>query len=235
MSSGGIAKLTRPLTPAEAKKGFTGKVTADGRALVRFQGRVFAVPASTISGLVKPKPANQTVATSRFTAPQRQQLNTRIAAIVAGKSLALSGGGSRGGPPTGYPANDNLPGRGMPSKRLQFGANDLVYGPSAGGQLRKLQQQSGGKLLTDLPSPPPDVTIQQYSKKMLDHAADSGQKVHFDLTHVSDIDNVLAGKGQFSDNITSVELRYIRDKWDDFKTKPSFYRDGVEIDPPWRH
>jgi len=49
--SGGTARMTRPLTPGEIQKGFTGRVTADGRALIRYQGRVFTVPASRVAGL----------------------------------------------------------------------------------------------------------------------------------------------------------------------------------------
>jgi hypothetical protein len=106
-----MAKLSRPLTPAEVKRGFTGKVTADGRALVRFQGRVFAVPARGVSGLIKPA-ANQSPSASRLTTLQRQQRDTRIAAIVAGQPLiAAAGGGSRGGGgplSRSVPANNNI-------------------------------------------------------------------------------------------------------------------------------
>jgi hypothetical protein len=63
VSSKGMATLTRPLTPGEIKKGFTGKLTSDGRALVRFQGRVFAVPASGVSGLVKAPAASASART----------------------------------------------------------------------------------------------------------------------------------------------------------------------------
>lgn len=39
------------------------------------------------------------------------------------------------------------------AKRLRFESNDLVYGASAMGKLRKLQQQAGGRLLNDIPKP----------------------------------------------------------------------------------
>lgn len=44
-------RLARPLTAGEIQRGFTGRVTADGRALVKVQNRVFTVPASRIAGL----------------------------------------------------------------------------------------------------------------------------------------------------------------------------------------
>jgi hypothetical protein len=44
-------RLTRPLTAGEIQRGFTGRVTPDGRALIKVQNRVFTVPASRIAGL----------------------------------------------------------------------------------------------------------------------------------------------------------------------------------------
>ena len=43
--AGGMPKMARPLTPGEIQRGFTGRTTADGRALIKFQNRIFAVPA----------------------------------------------------------------------------------------------------------------------------------------------------------------------------------------------
>lgn len=55
--SNGVSKSYVPPTNAQLAKGYTGKQTEDGRALVKFQGRVLAVPASRIG--VKPRqPAN---------------------------------------------------------------------------------------------------------------------------------------------------------------------------------
>jgi hypothetical protein len=64
-------------------------------------------------------------------------------------------------------------------------------------------------------------------------AASSGRQVHFDLTNMKDLDDVLANQGKYADATTSVELRYIRDKWDTFETKPKFYRDGAEVPAPF--
>lgn len=50
-ASGGMPKMARPLTPGEIQRGFTGRTTADGRALIKFQGRIFTVPTSRVSGL----------------------------------------------------------------------------------------------------------------------------------------------------------------------------------------
>lgn len=115
---------------------------------------------------------------------------------------------------------------------LKFGENDLVYGPSANGKLRELQEQAGGKLLSDLPKPP-GTTFEAFTKSTLNEAAQTGKQVHFDLTHVEEVENVLKGEGKFANKITSVELRHIRDNWENFAVKPKFYSGGSEIGPPW--
>jgi hypothetical protein len=48
--SNGVAKLNRAPTPGELRRGFTGKVTQDGRALVKVNNRVLAVPVSRVGG-----------------------------------------------------------------------------------------------------------------------------------------------------------------------------------------
>jgi hypothetical protein len=65
------------------KKGFTGKTTSDGRALVRFQGRVFAVPASRV-GIV-PKNISQNV---KWTAQRRSNINSRLNLIGSNSRIA---------------------------------------------------------------------------------------------------------------------------------------------------
>src|SRR5205823_6419084 len=110
--------------------------------------------------------------------------------------------------------------------------DDLVYGASAGGNLRALQEKAGGKLLTDLPKPF-EQSWEQFTKETLDNAAKTGRQVHFDLTHMDDIGGVLAGTGEWADKITAIELRYIRDNWNKFNPKPKFYQNGAEVSPPW--
>ncbi len=112
--------------------------------------------------------------------------------------------------------------------QLKFGENDLIYGPSAGGQLRKLQEKAGGKLLNDLEKPV-EKSFVQFSLETLDKAAASGRKVHFDLTHVKELENVLAGKGKFAGSVTAQELRYIAQNWEKFKNIVTFYREGKVV------
>lgn len=108
--SNGVARLTRPLTPAEISRGFTGKVTPNGRALIKFQGRIFAVPASRVSGLTAKLAAQQRQ--TRWTAQQRGSVNEKVKALAAAttappppipKSVlndrpSSGGGGNAGGP-----------------------------------------------------------------------------------------------------------------------------------------
>lgn len=120
----------------------------------------------------------------------------------------------------------------VPPRPLQFADNDLVYGPASGGELRLLQQRAKGTLLTDIPVPE-GVVWKKFTTQVLDEAALTGRQVHFDLTYVEDVTNILAGQGRWAENVTSVELRYIRDNWNSFAAKPKFYLDGREVPPPW--
>lgn len=88
-----VMKAPRNPTPGEIQKGFTGRVTADGRALVKFQNRVLTVPASRISGL-SAKLANDNQRKSNWTPQQQSAINARIKAVTqgrekGGKSLVL--------------------------------------------------------------------------------------------------------------------------------------------------
>ncbi len=89
--STGVVKAPHNPTPGEIQKGFTGRVTADGRALVKFQNRILTVPAARISGL-SAKLANDNQRKPNWT-PQRQSAtNARIKAIASG-NIATSNGG----------------------------------------------------------------------------------------------------------------------------------------------
>ena len=119
---------------------------------------------------------------------------------------------------------------------LKFASDDLVYGPSAGKNLRNLQEAAGGKTLTDIGSPF-DFGLGQdwpeFSKQQMDAAVASGNKIHFDLTEVKNLDGVLQNSGQYADSVTAVELRYIRDNWPRFKDSVKFYIHGQEVKAPW--
>ena len=118
---------------------------------------------------------------------------------------------------------------------LKFGDNDLVYGPSANLKLRELQQKAGGKMLTDIGSPFDrncDGWL-SYSKIIMDETVAAGNKIHFDLTYMDDIDNVLDNVGPYANSITAGELRYIRDNWFRFEGSVKFYINEMEVLPPW--
>jgi hypothetical protein len=114
---------------------------------------------------------------------------------------------------------------------LEFGETDLVYGPSAKGALRKLVEEAGGRLLTDLPKPP-ELTFEQFSLQTLDKAAESGNMIRFDLTNMQDIAGTLNGMGKFADTVTGAELRHIQLGWGTFQNVVKFYFRGAEVPPP---
>jgi hypothetical protein len=66
----------------------------------------------------------------------------------------------------------------------------------------------------------------------LDKAAATGRKVHFDLTHVEDLANILAGKGKFANTVTAQELRHITPNWE-FKDIFKIYIDSKVVQPSW--
>lgn len=84
--SNGIARMARPLTAGEIQRGFTGKVTADGRALIKFQNRIFTVPASRVSGLSARLAADKQ-RKIRWTAQLQEGVNKKIKAIATATTL----------------------------------------------------------------------------------------------------------------------------------------------------
>ena len=147
--------------------------------------------------------------------------------------IGLSHGGQQGAKPPG--AKGEAPTPAPAGGGLQFGPNDLVYGPSARGQLRALQQKAGGQLLTDFPYPPGGDWL-GFSKQTMNSTVAAGNKIHFDLTHMDDLPNAIAGKGPHGGKVTAGELRHLRDNWgsNGFNgNNTKFYKDGVEVPPPW--
>jgi RHS repeat-associated protein len=140
-----------------------------------------------------------------------------------GSGIASSVNGSRT-----IPAQRQVPGL----TGLRFGPNDLVYGPSARGYLRALQQEAGGVLLDDLPKPP-TLPWKDFTTRTLDAAASSGRRVRFDLTHINDLQGVLRGEGYWADTVTAHELRYLQANWARFQKITHFYRNGAEVAAPW--
>lgn len=129
-----------------------------------------------------------------------------------------------------------VPAEGHP-EGLSFGPLDLLYGPSARGALRELWRQAGGRVLNDLAESVAFPNFFAKSRAALDWARQHRAVVHFDLTHVPDVAAVLAGTGPKAGAVTSFELRYIRQHWDDsppFRGLVVFYRAGRPLDrPPW--
>lgn len=94
--SNGVAKLNRQPTPGEAKRGFTGKVTADGKALVKFQGRIYSVPASRIGVRAPQAATSQAALATRWTPQKQASISGEIQKLALGGAGKLSGGGSGG-------------------------------------------------------------------------------------------------------------------------------------------
>ncbi|MEM9220624.1 MAG: hypothetical protein AAGD25_40680 [Cyanobacteria bacterium P01_F01_bin.150] len=122
---------------------------------------------------------------------------------------------------------------------LRFNPDDLVYGPSAGGNLRRLQTTVGGRLLTDLGSPNINESFKEFTVRIMEEQVGSGGQIKFDLTFVQFRDEILLDTRPANvpthiyDGVTSVELRHLRDNWSRFKDSVNFYYNGLEVQAPW--
>ena len=94
------------------------------------------------------------------------------------------------------------------------------------------QQQNGGRLLTDVPRPP-ELTWTQFTVLVMEQAIEGGCRIHFDLTHVEDLDGALAGREPWGKTTTALELRYLMAEWDRYHSSVTFYRLDKEVAPPW--
>ena len=131
-----------------------------------------------------------------------------------------------------YLANRSAVGTTQRVENLKFGDSDLVYGPSAEGRLRNLQETSGGKLLTDL-NKPVNMTNIEFSRNMIDSTVNNGNTIRFDLTFVDDINGVLANTGKYANTVTAQELQYIMNNWNNLSNGVRFYSNGMEVAAPW--
>lgn len=113
--SNGITKLTRPLTPRDIGRGFTGKVTQDGRALVKIKGRVFAVPAARAAIKANRSQSISATRASRWNESKRAAISADVKNIAAArlKNKARAGGDGGGRKPPGGGGGDN---KGQPPK-----------------------------------------------------------------------------------------------------------------------
>jgi hypothetical protein len=123
VSPKGVAKLNRPLTPGEIRRGFTSKVTPDGRALIKINGRVLAVPAARVGISTNRSQSAGAPQASRWSASKRASISAFVRKLAAAnpKNKVRMGGGRRppgggaGGGDDGNPPTQN-------QVKVQFGA-----------------------------------------------------------------------------------------------------------------
>ncbi|MCL1986840.1 MAG: hypothetical protein FWG64_02580 [Firmicutes bacterium] len=122
------------------------------------------------------------------------------------------------------------------SQALIFGDNDLVYGLYTKGRLKNFRDKYGGQLLTELPSIYDvgyDNHWANYSIAMIQEWCSQGLSIHFDLTGILDMDDILANRGKYADCITSKELRFIKENLKKLANTVKFYKEEREVQPPW--
>lgn len=107
-SSVGVSSVVKKPTPSEERKGFTGRFSADGRALVKVQNRTYLVPASRIGVWPKPSGANSNSPSTRWSPQQQAAVGIEIQKLARAAAKPAVGGKPPGGP-TRQAANDNDP------------------------------------------------------------------------------------------------------------------------------
>lgn len=119
-SSAGVARLGRAPTTAEMRRGFTGRVTSDGRALVKVGGRVLAVPAARIG--VRVNRVQSPSVASRWNASRRAAVTAEVQKLASTRPTrrAAAGGGGGRKPPTGGGGDGGEPPR-WNRANVQFG------------------------------------------------------------------------------------------------------------------
>lgn len=209
---------------AKSALGANARLAADVVQIAGFLGQIGLTKLAVESGKVISRPARATTVPEGTTRPRSET-------ITPPRS---SGGDAELDtvPPTSGRSVERVDAVQPEIPRLQFDDNDLVFGPSAGGRLRGLQQQAGGRLLTDLPKPP-NLGWVDFSLGVLRSHLDAGGTVRFDLTHMRDIPDALRGVGEYANTVTANELRFLRDTMDNYPGQVRFYRDGAEVEPPW--
>jgi hypothetical protein len=113
-----------------------------------------------------------------------------------------------------------------PNTTITFEPGDFAYGPSAKGELRKMGDKRGARLLNDVYDDirvSPDEHPNEVTKRLIDQVGKSPDgKIRFDLTHMQDVEKILRGEAHM-DKVTSTELRYIIENWERLKNKVVFY------------
>jgi hypothetical protein len=117
---------------------------------------------------------------------------------------------------------------------LKFNANDLVYG-LYNGTTEALQRHAGGRMLKQI-IPSNNHGNAWWTKKSIEHmeaAMKTGNKIHFNLTGIESMNEVLMGAGRLGNTITARELGVLWDRWSEFSNTVIFYQYGRVVPPPW--
>lgn len=166
----GVVRLNRPLTAGELRRGFTGKVTQDGHALVKVGDRVVTVPAARVSGRSYGAQGSSMQQPSRWSVAKRNAITAEVHKLAAinlrekvrtGGSGGLSdrfnrassggggrrGGGGRGGGNGGDDDDNNPPGSGGSRRPPKKGDLTTTFNNAARNPPSKVKQ--------DKPTPEP--------------------------------------------------------------------------------
>ena len=129
-------------------------------------------------------------------------------------------------------------------ERLYFEAEDLACGPSGPTGPWRLTAAAGGRQLNDPDFVKPlDLDWVHFSIQIMREVLAEGGAIHFDLTHLRGLPDILDGEGAYGSAVTSRELRWLRGRWERdaaaaivFWTEVEYRGEeawGRQVPPPW--
>jgi hypothetical protein len=117
-------------------------------------------------------------------------------------------------------------------EKKRFDDDDYVFGLAFGTQLKRFQTAYGGRMVAEL-GKPADMEWHEFSCQILEETVAKGNKIHFNLDYINDMEDILANRGKYKNFTTSFELRYIKENWLRLKKSVIFYEEGELRDAPW--
>lgn len=130
-----------------------------------------------------------------------------------------------------------------PLERIALEDEDLACGPSGDWGPWRLTAAAGGRQLNDRDfAKPLDLDWKHFSIGVMREVLVDGGCIHFDLTHMRGLPDLLDSEGEWGGTVTAHELRWLRQRWDRGDGGIVFwtaveYRDdeawGRRVEAPW--
>lgn len=128
-------------------------------------------------------------------------------------------------------------------ERIALEDDDLVCGPSGLSGPWRLSAAAGGRQLNDREFEKPlELDWSHFCIEVMREVLAGGASIHFDLTQMRGLPDLLEAEGEWGATITAHELRWLRQRWDRgdggivFWTAVEYRDDGAwgrQVEAPW--